>query len=84
MVNNGGDDGGDDNCFLFVLQYQSKIGWGQRPHGGSAPFSSFLSLTRLSLFLHIEAPVREEMSLIDDKNLHLPQVWDNSHKLLRR
>ena len=46
--------------YLSDEQYQSIKGLGQQPHGSVAPFSSFLSLTR---FLHIEAPVHEEMSL---------------------
>ena len=56
--------------YLSDQQYLDKKGWRQllpRPHDTIAPFSSFLSLTRLLLFLHIEAPVHEEMSLITDQ-----------------
>ena len=64
---NYGDDGGDDNCFyLSAQQYQRKKGSCQllpQPHGCVAPFSSFLSLTRVLLFPDIEAPVHEELSL---------------------
>ena len=52
--------------YLSDQQYRNKKGWRQQqpqPHGGVAPFSSFLYLTRLLLFLHIEAPVHDEMSL---------------------
>ena len=46
--------------YLSDQQYHNKKVWRQllpRPHGSLAPFSSFLSLTTLLVFLHIEAPV---------------------------
>ena len=51
--------------YLCDQQYQDNKGYCQLPqsHGIFAPFSSFLSLTRLLLFLHIEAPVHGKISL---------------------
>ena len=47
------------DSYLSDHQYQDKKGSCQLPglHGRGAPFSSSLSLTRLLLFLHNEAPV---------------------------